>query len=361
MNIKDFTKKYKNQKTKSLESLKDRWIAESKADDLLGSPIMTGVLLSDALINGVQIDSVSEDVRQAFQGLMKGKVDSYSELRELVVEKYEKSPQSVEGLISKIQGQYGENVFIEKIGSGAELAKDGSQEGWDVKIPRDYGNEYIQVKVYNDPNAVIEHIQRVNEKVSNGGIEDVKQINFAVNSDIFEEVNEKVNELGLENTVYNIGKSRDEIRGTLESGFESINESTLFDEFFSEVLASSFTATAIHAASNAFLVWKYNKEKSQAIEDTVYSSLISGGGVTSAVVTRAIITEAAALTELELLGTLLGPVGLVASVGAGYTAREYLKRIASRKDLQSRLNQDLIKNKEILINLKSTFREKESA
>jgi len=48
-----------------------------------------------------------------------------------------------------------------------------------------------------------------------------------------------------------------------------------------------------------------------------------------------------------LLCSLLGPVGLVISIGVGYGTREYLKRIASRKDVVSRLEEDLKYNKEI--------------
>ncbi len=354
MSIRKFYDKYKNQTRNDIAKLARRWKAQQKADELLGTEIMTGVIVSDVLINGVSIDDLPTDLKESFTELMKGKADSYTELRELIIEKYDKTPKSIEGLMNKIQGQYGENIFKENIGNGAELAKNGSQEGWDIKVPRNGFDEHIQVKVYKDSDSVIEQIKKVNEKIEAGQIKDVDQINFAVNSDIFLEVRERAEELDLQNKIYFFLQAEAGIRDTLEAGFEAIKNTSLLDNFFSEIFSLTTSSASIHAASNAFLVWKCSKEKSQAIEDTIYSSAISTGGIITSVGSRAIITEAAALTELELIGTLLGPVGLVTSIGVGYGTREYLKRLSQRRDLLSNLNIDLKYNEELIESIKAT-------
>ena len=62
--------------------------------------------------------------------------------------------------------------------------------------------------------------------------EDVDQIDFAVNSDIFEEVKEKVAEHGFSNNILNIGESRENIRNMLEYNFDSISNYSGLNTFF---------------------------------------------------------------------------------------------------------------------------------
>jgi hypothetical protein len=57
---------------------------------------------------------------------MKGKVNSYDDVRRILLEKLDKNEASVWGIISKIQGQIGENEFVRHAGSYAHLAKSGS-------------------------------------------------------------------------------------------------------------------------------------------------------------------------------------------------------------------------------------------
>ena len=201
MSIKNFKKKYSSSKKKAIDTIAQKWKKEKLADDFLGTEIMTGVLVSEFIVEGTHLSHVKLDpeVKEAFSELMSGKVDSYTELRGLVVDKFDKGEKSVEGLINKIQGQYGENVFIENVGDGAELATSGNQEGWDVKIPREGFDEHIQVKVYKDADGVIEKMKEVNEKVLGGKdeFENIDQINFAVNSDIYKSVKEAAEASGL--------------------------------------------------------------------------------------------------------------------------------------------------------------------
>lgn len=354
MGIKEFQKKYSANHT--IDFISRKWKEEKLADDFLGSKIMGGVLVSDFLLSSgdalSHVDFLSDDVKDAFLELMKGKVDSYSELRNLVIEKLDKGEKSLNGLINKIQGQYGENEFVKSIGGAAELAPP-NQEGWDVKILRDGGDEHIQVKVYQDSSGVLEHIKKVNEKVLEGKLGDVEQINFAVNSDIYDEVQQKVSELGLSNKIYDIGITRDTVRENLESAMENIGEVSFLDNFFSDLLGTSCTAAAIHAAANAFLVWKCSKEKSKALEDTIYSTALSSSGIAASLATRTVLAETAALTNIEIVGSLMGPIGLIGGIGIGLGMREYLKRIASRRDVYSKLQCDLEYNQGLNCKLKN--------
>jgi hypothetical protein len=226
---------------------------------------------------------------------MGDEADSYSEIRELIVEKYTKSPESVESLISKVQGQFGENEFIKIVGSSASLAESGSQKGWDVKIGDGLDAKYVQVKTVEDADSVIESIEKANERIANGELPNVREIDFAVNSEIYEEVKSKAIEKGFTNNIRDLGATRKEIRDALNDNFEKfdgkrdileIPDSDVFDNFFSELLSTTLSIGAIHAAANAFLYWKGAKEKSKAIEDTIYSSAISAGGTSTAFISK---------------------------------------------------------------------------
>ena len=63
------------------------------------------------------------------------------------------------------------------------------------------------------------------------------------------------------------------------------------------------------------------------------------------------MAEAAAWTELELVGSLMGPVGIAVSIGVGYGTRKYFKRISERKNTYSKLQFDLEYNGSIVSKL----------
>ena len=106
MSIKKFKEKYSKAKGRMIDAITEKWKKEKLVDDFLGTEIMTGVLVSEFIMEGTHLSHVKlePDVKEAFSELMGGKVDSYTELRELVVEKFDKGERSVQGLINKIQG-----------------------------------------------------------------------------------------------------------------------------------------------------------------------------------------------------------------------------------------------------------------
>ena len=352
MSIRRFVQKHGAAPRRPVKSVIANWLREKKAKDFLGQEIMAGILVADLLENPGLIDHrVPEELRLAFKNLMGEKRDSHSEIIDLIKEKLEISPNSIDGLRWKIQGQLGEDVFVSKVGEAAKLAGSGSQEGWDVSIHHSDHVQYVQVKVYADADQVIEKIKQVNDKLSNGLIANesgsiVENIDFAVNDDIFEEVHQRVEELGLQNKILNIGKTHAEIQEAMKLGVDVAKDGP-FDAFFSELIGGIVAASAIHAASNAFLVWWGAKEQTRAIDDTLYSSAISAGGIGATMLTEAVLVEAALFAELEVAAAIIsGPIGGVLLLGVGIGARGLLKRITDRRHTSERLqkgNQELAK------------------
>jgi len=335
-------KSNKNIKTKSMEEISKKWTREKKIDDFLGSSIFTGLMIEDALAGDSLLDRLNPEVREAFGNLMGEKADTFSEIRKLILEKDQTSQASVDGLINKIQGQYGENEFLKIAGGSASLAESGSQKSWDIQIGSGVDAKYVNVKIYGDADGVLSDISEVNQRIINGELPNIDEIDFAVNSEIFAEVKQEAINRGFSNHIYDIGTTRSELRDTLTNSFEKIQDSSILDNFFGELLSSTLSAGAIHAAANAFLYWKGAKEKDRAIEDSIYSTGISCGGLTTALLSDAIITE------LGMAGAIFGPIGSIASIGVGYGTRAFLKRVASRRGTVESLLIDFKFNEEIM-------------
>lgn len=342
MNIETFLKKHVSSKTRSINETVKKWVLEKEVKDFLGMSVMTGVLVADLLKDGSLSDFISPDVANAFKELMGEKADSYHEIKRLIIEKASTSPASLEGLINKVQGQLGENEFIKLTGGLGKLAPSGSQEGWDVFIERAGGKQYVQVKIYKDAGQAIEKLKELNEKIEVGEITDgssmVKNVDFAVNSDIFDEVQEKANDLSIPSRIINIGKTKDELRGLLEESAENVTDP--WEHFFGELFGDMIPVIALHAAANAFQVYFRAKEKSAAIEATIYSSIISAAGYAAGSLVKTFLPELILLAEIEAAAAFLsGPVGIIA-IGTGVYIRAVLKRIANRRFFAERLHEE---------------------
>lgn len=330
MNINEFSSLYWSD-IKNSEHLFKRWHKEKDIDELLNTPIAPGVIVFDLLHGDYSLDQIKPELKDAFQALMKDKADTYDEIRTLIYEKIELGDSSVQGLINKILGQIGENQFVEeagKLGIAARLAESGSQEGWDVALPNSEGiTEYVQVKLYSEPNRVIQEIEEVNTKIQFGEITDgdqvVQSINFAVPKDIHDEVVQKVNELNLNTKVYEINMTSAEGRDLAELGFGfSADTSLAIENLFSELFAASLTVAALHTLVNGFLLYKGAKNFEEFFGDTLEQSAISTTAIGAGVGTEALITE---------ISTLGGPALMVLVLGSTITTRAILKRIANRQ------------------------------
>ena len=201
--------------------------------------------------------------------------------------------------------------------------------------------------MYRDSEAAITELKDLQEELAQGLIKDgetvVKKIDFAVNQDIYEEVNQKARELGLSVNIRNLGATRDEIIGFLKEARENVVDHPL-ENFFGELFGSFGSAASLHAAINGFMVWKGAKEKSQAMEDTFYNSVISSSGLAAAHVTEFFI-----LAEIEMIaGVLASPLGALALAPVAMYARGIFKRLDERRHVAKRF-QDCNQRLESLI------------
>lgn len=276
MTIKEFEKKYSG-KTKKIFLVIDEWVLEKQIDDFLGTPLYGGLLISDLIKGEELVDSIPKIVKDGFRGLGK-KTDTIYEMKAKLLEEAKEGKDHIRGLISRIQGQIGENLFKESVGGKAEFANSLNQRGWDIKINVPGDPQYVQVKVYDDANAAIAKLKEIQIALEKGKITDadkaISQVDFAVNEEIFEKVQQKASELGIPAKIINIGASREEIVSALDTAIENVVESPL-NNFFEELLGGVCTGAALHVAVNGFLVWKGAKEKEVAVEDTAYSSAIT--------------------------------------------------------------------------------------
>lgn len=336
MTIQEFAQKYGGD-PKPICSIVDQWVLEKKVDDLLGAALNGGIVIGDLLQGGQLIDSIPLEVRGAFKELMKEKADTLDEIKAHILEKAATSNQSLDGLLNKIQGPMGELAFKNNVGGGAELASLGNQRGWDVRVPHGSDEfQYVQVKVYEDADGVIRKMQQVQEELAAGLIKDgediVRTIDFAVNEEIFDDVQEMARERGLPFQILRIGEKREHFRDALIEARECAGVTPL-ENFFQELMGGVVTGSALHAAVNGFLYWKGAKEEREAIEDTLYDSLVTAGGLSSAY-----LAEAVLLAQLEsAVVVLASPIGAAALAGVGMYTRAVLRRLADRRHFAKRL------------------------
>ncbi|MDR4485636.1 MAG: hypothetical protein R3B95_21000 [Nitrospirales bacterium] len=355
MTMKEFQEKHGSD-SKSITEVIDRWVLEKEIDDFLGTRLFGGFLISDLLKGDELVDSIPDQVKEGFKAfnfkeLLGVEADTPYKMKLVLLAKAQKNVEdnslvkenSWTGLRSKIQGQIGENEFKNSVGDTASLAPKGNQRGWDVKINHPSETQYVQVKVYEEPGRAIKELKQLQDELSQGLILDggkvVKKVDFAVNDDIFEEVKQKASELGIPATIKKIGATHKEITSALETARENVVDSPL-NNFFEELLGGACTGAALHAAVNGFLVWKGAKEKQAGVEDTVYSSAITGGGIGASFASEAILSRIYWIGEYEhALAVLASPIGGLVHLGVGFYARGVLKRLADRRHVARRLSE----------------------
>lgn len=353
MNVKQFLQKHGPAKS-TAEKIFGRWKAEKEVDDFLGTAFVGGAVLGDFLADREQWSDFPEEVRNGFAALWKEKGDSYSEVRSALIEKIQLGDSSVEGLMNQIQGTIGEVAFREASGGAARLAAKVNQKGYDIRVGEGDSTQFIQAKVYKDPDSVIEKMKEVNAQIENGEIRTpenlaVNEIDFAVNSEIYEAVKEKAKEEGLPNTVLDLGASREEIRDLLENA-RDIATATPLDGFIGDIIGQAATGAAVHAAVNAFLVYTEAKARSEALEDFVNSAAVTSGGVLAGAAVEAgvaLTSRALLLAEMETLAALLGgPVGGALVLGAGVGSRAILSRLTNRRLLVRQMEKENMEMRE---------------
>lgn len=353
MNINEFLLKYR-QDSRPIEEIISLWSAKTLTDKFLNQKVGEGIILADLLLgdgifdkNSLLLSKVSIESIEAFKNLMGEKADDISKVRELIVEKFVDGDSSVSGLISKIQGQIGEDIFKSTF-ANVELAESGSQAVWDAARITDSGTQYVQVKIYKDPSQVINKIKETNEKVSSVeiiGIENevVTSVDFAVNEDIYEDVLKSASAEGVSNKIIKIPATQEEIRKRLSDDMATINDTNDLDLFFEDFFGIVGNATILHTAVNAFFYLKGQKDLESMIRDSAYSTAISsvgiGASMTTSVAVEAIIVEFG--SAVALLG---GPLGTALVFGVGIGARGITSRVFYRRHIvtvMTKTNADL--------------------
>ncbi len=330
MKIEEFKSKYDSGVVGQMSDLLKRSVKRRRADDLLGVEITAGLTLADLLSEGRLNDApVSNEVKETLSALMGDKVDTQDEAINYFREVIEKGDASVEGLVNKLKGTLGELKFQQSFGDGIQLAESGSQEGFDL-ITDD--GKFIQVKMYQDAEGVIDAIEKNAEKMADYEIlydgQYVEQIDYAVSSNIYEELKSQgvETEYGIE--LHEVPMTAEEAGNIIR---DEINE-TAWEGFFSNALGVTVSSGALHGAINAFMYAFKKKALEDAIKDTVKST-----GMTVTSVSVGYIAEGICLG-------LIPPLAPLVALGTSIGTRVFLRGISRKADLQ----EDICKNGEHL-------------
>lgn len=342
MDINSFLKQYKVDPDFDSNAFFEKAKKDREIDALLGTTITAGVTLGDYLIGDGLGDQMSDELYQGFKGLMGDKINSYSDVRDILVEKVELGENSVFGLINKIKGQLGENQFLkeaQEAGVNASLAESGSQEAWDVAIENSGEMQFVQVKLYSDPDAILNEITKVNDKITEGNLlfndTPITQIDFAVPENIYEQVAEGVAEKGLDVEILKFGMTAEEGKDIVMGGIENLEMDGLFGDMF----GAAVPTLVLHSMVNAFLVYKGAKEVDSFLSDTALQTTISTIGVGSGMVAERLLQK---LSFAGGLPTML----LVTSVSMA--TRAIITRIVNRNDYVNWLSEENLKSRELV-------------
>jgi hypothetical protein len=297
MKIDEFCSAY-GQNVRPIDVVCQQWtvceidrLLEKLDHDFVGETVVFG----DALHGDGIRDQIPKELHDAFVGLMNEKANTYGEMRKILAQRIrdtDGSFLSLEdrrplGFISKLKGQIGENEFRRHAGAVAQLAKSGSQEAWDVVVTQpDGAHEYVQVKLYANPNKVIAHMQAVQEKVAAGLIEGVdgetvEQINFAIPENIANEVHQRIADRFPELAdikLHTIPLSAKAAAGFVEEGLNNVGPEQL-EHLFDELIGGMIVAGSLHALVNGFLWYKGAKEFTTAFEDVIANTALSAAGI----------------------------------------------------------------------------------
>ncbi len=330
----EFHDRYSGSPTQSFRTISDGWDKEDELENLLHTSVGASVVLGDLLVGDGLNDQVSSELLEGFARLMGQKADSYSEVRNILLDKLQDGDRSVFGLINKIKGQIGENQFMQEAqaaGLNVRLAELGNQEAWDVAIGRvDGTTQHIQVKMYGDAGGVVRHMQEVNQKLAEGaliadGDRVVEAIDFAVPANIAEEVTARSADLGLDVNVIPINMTSDEAAEVVRAGFDNVGSEAL-SRFFGELFRANVTAAALHLLANAFLVYKGAKTADRFLADTVEQTAISTGAIAAGMSLELV------LNQISVIG---GPPTYALVFCTSMATRGLLRRVAKRQDYVS--------------------------
>jgi hypothetical protein len=253
------------------------------------------VLLGDYLRGSTLLDPMPPELRAALAELRKIDPRDLSAMRDELLSHLSGGEEGylpfddprVLGYVNKIKGQIGENLFKQHVGKAAELATSGSQEGWDVAVRHADGTyDYVQVKLYKSPAAVVRHMRKVHEKVLAGALEgvdheQVERVYFAVPEDIHAEVARLAERIdGLSEMLYEkaIPICSQDAASLVTEGLGNVGPDELA-HFFDELLGGCVVAASLNSAVTGFLWYKGCKDFSTAVADVAADSAVSTVGI----------------------------------------------------------------------------------
>lgn len=346
MNIEEFYSQYRNA-SKPMLTIAEKW-QKKKVDDDIDALLSAVILTTDGLVGDGLSDCISSELRDAISAVLKKEpVDSYGGARAYLRTFLEKDDKSVQGMISKIKGQIGENSFIEATGGKAQLASSGSQEGWDISINHGDYIQYVQVKTCASPDHIINKMREIIEKINSkeiSGVNDevVKNIDFAVPYDVVERVNDKMENYPelTDVNVLSIDVSASEAAKIVQEGLTNLGPGATA-HLFGELLSGTLSAAAMHTLLSSIRVWQGQMAVDEAASQILGNTAVSATGYAAG------LTVEVALDKT--FNSSLAPV----SIGAGIAVRKALKKAA-----KSRISayQNLCLNNQILKNRIERFR-----
>jgi hypothetical protein len=317
-----------------------RWLLEKEVQDFLHLNVTGGIILVDVLTGHGMQDTISPQLLAACKNLMGDKIASADQINQMLVDRMMDGDAAVLGFINKIKGQIGEDVFVDTAnhaGLSAHLADLRNQEAWDVAVTSHDGvTEYIQVKTMASPDAVIEHMKSVADKVLAGTITDgdkvVHDISFAVPEDIFQAVHDKALAAGLATKVISFPLPAADAAQMVQDGFDNAAYLGL-GNFFQQLTGGMLTATVLHGLVHAYLLHKGACKAEDMLGEVSGKVALAGGGITAALGME---------STLKALGVATGSFPAVAVIMAtALSVRGLLRRIASRRDYEQWIAHDI--------------------
>lgn len=359
MNRDTFLKKYEGSKRPTKEVVSG-WLIEKRVDDFLSSPILSGVFVGQYLEDEFLQKEIPETLRQGFAKFQGSSADEASEIKQIIKERYLKNPENLDGYLHNIQGRIAELRFHEQMEGIARFPESNNQMGYDLIVDATDGPKYVSVKLYGEANDVIAEIRRTQQHIVEGKVLDgsnsVTEIEFAVNRDIYDEVQRRTSELGLSTNIRQVDVSHDDVSQMIDGTVESVIDP--LELTLSEIAGGFAITSAIHIGMNIFL-WRYReKELNRAIRDATVSTALSAGGLAAGYGVRYSIVEGSKLLlaeELVLASALLGPVGVCAGLASAVATRKVLKGFLERRNIVELLDQANERTLDLLDPQRRTF------
>ena len=339
MNIEQFFKKYKKKQNQKISEIVNKWQINDSVNKFLGLTVAPSIVIMDILIGNEFIDFTPNPLTIEAMKIAKGSFQTSTEIKNHLIEQLLKGNKSVQGAVNRLQGYAGEAQFKNLSNGTISLAETPNQKVVDAMRETDNGKEFIQIKIYKEPNKVIEKIKEANEQINNKsifwknseGIDDIpitEPPTFVVNEDIYQAVKEKVSNLGLPNKIESMGVTRENIQeGSIVSDFTEIKS-----EFFSSCLSPIVLSVGIQA----FFQWYHHRNLKNILDNLPKNLLISSSGVAGALLGRRL--SKALIAELELAALFPpGGMALVCGVAIAHFARGFTTRITERIDTSNKI------------------------